>query len=726
MAHKLADELLKEILTVPLLVPDELFADTGPISPFSKAAYSAADVLLVCKRWMRVATPALYHTVVIRSTAQANALAAALKRNPDFGMYIKKLRLEGAYGDRLKILATTSPDISDFCMSLAIWADSGITGLTKVMSAINPRRVVLTTAIPYHEKFGNKKHTEVFNKLCSCIQSWTNLETFYLSGSSAVTSPELLRHSTLAEALTKSTSLRSVHIWLDRWPGFPAWDTTRRRFLETLASNHSISRFYVHAVQSYGYFIDALSSEIPDFMDSRVVVMDSTVPVVSAPTDMTAGDLAHNPFYIPMANAPEATRRDIWSHILDFAVAPRTIAGIKQHDWAWYDGGYFDVATAKSLMLTSHAFAATVIPLLCRHLAPQTDTAVATVLQYMEAYNVPGSTVQSFSSFQHPETIRLIRSLTQLRVCAVPSSNTILASVGRTSGATLQRLTLKSNSLPTDRATTASLYSFTALTTLCSEYGSTHSIARAKDLPPDAALANLRTVKLRDTSALNVLEPFSLPNLAHVICEWTSFSEGDCFLPRHKWKEGRKYIRPGVLTDAAKYIIAPGPAVRFDTSLPYGRRKPIDRFLARHGSKLRTLKVASTAGIDLACCSSLQTLEICEIWGKSLNVPFPDGHPVLRQLKLHWYLDLGCARSERPHWIVLFQRLTRTLFPSLQEVHLLYDPGEKEAGIWPATERDIKKSLWPKNAETLAAQGITLFDHTGRSWRPRLVAPSRR
>lgn len=173
MAHKLADELLKEILSPPLLVPDELFANTGAVSPFSRATYSAADVLLVCKRWMRVATPALYSTVIIRSLAQAQALAVALSRNPDFGRYIKKLRLEGAYGVNLAKIGLVSPNISDLCFSLSIWADASNSGLLKLLSAVNPKRVVLTTAPAKIVK--NKQLAEVVKKLCDRIPLWTKL-----------------------------------------------------------------------------------------------------------------------------------------------------------------------------------------------------------------------------------------------------------------------------------------------------------------------------------------------------------------------------------------------------------------------------------------------------------------------------------------------------------------------------------------------------------------------
>lgn len=178
MAHKLADELLKEILSPQLLVPDELFADTGAVSPFSKATYSAGDVLLVCKRWMRVATPSLYHTVIIRSLAQAQALAAALTSNPDFGRHIKRLRIEGAYGEHLAKIAPVASGIVDFCFTLSIWADAGTGGLLKLLPAINPERVWITTSPPKIIK--NKKHSVVVKTLSSSIPRWTKLVRFSL------------------------------------------------------------------------------------------------------------------------------------------------------------------------------------------------------------------------------------------------------------------------------------------------------------------------------------------------------------------------------------------------------------------------------------------------------------------------------------------------------------------------------------------------------------------
>ena len=44
-----------------------------------------------------VATP-LYHVVILRSKAQAQALETTLRENPQLGTYIKKLWIEDGYG----------------------------------------------------------------------------------------------------------------------------------------------------------------------------------------------------------------------------------------------------------------------------------------------------------------------------------------------------------------------------------------------------------------------------------------------------------------------------------------------------------------------------------------------------------------------------------------------------------------------------------------------------
>ncbi|KAJ7700717.1 hypothetical protein B0H17DRAFT_845319, partial [Mycena rosella] len=109
----LLDEVVSEILSPALTVPDEVFSDTSDVSPFAGCSESSSAYLVVCKSWLRVATPLLYHVVMLRSTAQAQALAQVLSRNVGLGPFIKKLRVEGGYGAAMGTILQLSPNISD-------------------------------------------------------------------------------------------------------------------------------------------------------------------------------------------------------------------------------------------------------------------------------------------------------------------------------------------------------------------------------------------------------------------------------------------------------------------------------------------------------------------------------------------------------------------------------------------------------------------------------------
>ncbi|KAJ7651135.1 hypothetical protein FB45DRAFT_732177, partial [Roridomyces roridus] len=114
----LPDEIVSEILSPALKVPDDLFFDTSETSPFANFTPSTSAYLLVCKDWLRVATPLLYSVVVLRSKAQAMALASVLKANPEFGRFIKKLRVEGGYGPSMHAILKSAPNITDLFLSL--------------------------------------------------------------------------------------------------------------------------------------------------------------------------------------------------------------------------------------------------------------------------------------------------------------------------------------------------------------------------------------------------------------------------------------------------------------------------------------------------------------------------------------------------------------------------------------------------------------------------------
>lgn len=175
MIDRLPNELLREILSPPLQVADQRFADNGLVSPFNAVRLSASRMLLVCKRWMRIGTSLLYETVIIRSEAQAQALAFALSKNPQFGEYIKKIRVEGAYV-YLSDIAKLAPKVTDLCFTLALRTKDNVTGLIALLDSVNPNRVIITL----HEEVNNKKHAAVLDVLCDRVVEWTNMVSYSL------------------------------------------------------------------------------------------------------------------------------------------------------------------------------------------------------------------------------------------------------------------------------------------------------------------------------------------------------------------------------------------------------------------------------------------------------------------------------------------------------------------------------------------------------------------
>jgi len=169
MAHKLADELLKEILAPPLRVRDALFNDVSRVSPFSKAQQSASDVLLVCKRWMRVGTPALYESVVIRSKAQAAALSTALTRNAEFGRFTRKLRLEGTYAQYLNsTVISTMPNIVELCIPIGMMAADKPNDLQALLERTAPH-IQKLLLVNYRGSRQNSTRTKLIEKIATTV-----------------------------------------------------------------------------------------------------------------------------------------------------------------------------------------------------------------------------------------------------------------------------------------------------------------------------------------------------------------------------------------------------------------------------------------------------------------------------------------------------------------------------------------------------------------------------
>ena len=170
MVDKIANELLQMILEPLLHVPDEIFCSCSKTAFGCNVKFPTSSLLLVCKKWLKVATPLLYKVVVLRSTAQAQALAEVFSQYPVLPLYVRKIRLEGAYSCLWDVIRPCS-NLHTICFTLDIYAVTLVTGLCRSLNSINPTRVILLDRCDTK----NVKIEQVFCKLIDCIPRWTNL-----------------------------------------------------------------------------------------------------------------------------------------------------------------------------------------------------------------------------------------------------------------------------------------------------------------------------------------------------------------------------------------------------------------------------------------------------------------------------------------------------------------------------------------------------------------------
>ncbi|KAJ7604116.1 hypothetical protein FB45DRAFT_1070738 [Roridomyces roridus] len=276
-------QIISEILSPALRVSDEKFSDTSLVSPFTEYSESPSAYLLVCKSWLRVATPLLYHVVVIRSKAQAKALAQALFSNRDLGQSIKRLRVEGGYGAPMRTILQSSPHVSHLVVSLDVFSSDNTAGLCD--------------GLP--KPAGNKMALNLVDGLVKAIVGWDRLRVLHL--------PHLLRRPTLIDALLNPKKLHTIVVPDVFWAGkvYSKFKTCPLRAIQ-------ITSTYP------GDIVDRLATERPEH-HSLVQFMNLVKP--SRPSDVELSDAfsdispSLNPHFIPMeAASPEVKGNGLEAH----------------------------------------------------------------------------------------------------------------------------------------------------------------------------------------------------------------------------------------------------------------------------------------------------------------------------------------------------------------------------------------------------------------------------
>ncbi|KAG2017513.1 hypothetical protein CC2G_007019 [Coprinopsis cinerea AmutBmut pab1-1] len=336
VSSQLPDEIIKEILTPALHVPDASFASSAWVSPFAEYQLTSSTVLAVCKSWLRVATPLLYETVILRSKAQAQALAATLKKNPQLGLFVKKIRLEGGYGNSVYDILKRCSDVVDLWITTSLHATESVGGYARGFQLINPRRLILKDVSYPRLAIIRQLHGILLDVMRT---KWKKLDIFHWSGGhgfedsflKAVASSkvptvcfeeDILRYSaSILPQLSKIPTLESITIHTKREK--PEFD-----------SPPPVDDFPFYFFDEHRELNSVLKSD-RDLYNKVTFVDPDPTPRLSASQGVRTSakkDVAFsaplNPDFRPLSRASDADRKRIWTEIIRHAVDMAETSGI--------------------------------------------------------------------------------------------------------------------------------------------------------------------------------------------------------------------------------------------------------------------------------------------------------------------------------------------------------------------------------------------------------------
>ncbi|KAJ7611828.1 hypothetical protein FB45DRAFT_1009632 [Roridomyces roridus] len=674
--NSLPDEIISEILSPALQVPDHKFADIGEESPFAEYAESPSAYLLVCKAWLRVATPLLYNVVVIRSKAQAKALAQALLKNKDLGQFIKRLRVEGGYGAPMRTILQSSPNISDLSISLNIFSSDSTSGLCAGLPLVNPTRLIFQIC---RKTPANQMVTKLVTTLRNLAPNWDRLSVLKI--------PSFLYQDELLESLNE---MRTIHTLVVPSLFAAAW----------------FFRIFKDSPLRCVQVTEGVSGDLEGFLDNfkgleamiRFTKEERAGSNTASSGDLTVAQIGapSNPEFIPMEAARTEVKEFIWKRILYFALSVPELeeepeSKIPPQLPILLVSKYFNRLALPyyyaHIILTKYGYSSNLVSVVERN--PWLGSHIRTIVGELDESYVVESDYSSDDDSEAAQRVRARRDLAAVILSQTTGLEALLSqdvySPGdtpdrsdggiswealeialETCGSTLQKLATRICAASSPMAPI--IFSrFTALKSLVWECKTLFDL----DEIPSAALPCLTDLTLAKfhPSFVVALTRMELPSLRTlVLCEHETEPTMD-FLRSHGNKVVDLTCSYGEV--GTKHIFELCPNIKI-----------LGLYLPHPNSP--TLKVTTSFVSENVISSTL-------------------GKVVLHDSYLH----------RNPYWETLFLTLNSRCFPSLREI-------QGNGCQWPTNERDIAKSPWVRWAEILAKKDISLADYTGKKWRVRL------
>ncbi|KAJ7348805.1 hypothetical protein DFH08DRAFT_1079253 [Mycena albidolilacea] len=660
--NSLPDEIISEILSPALKVSDEVFSDTSDVSPFAKYSESTSAYLLVCKSWLRVATPLLYNVVILRSKAQAKALSVALSGNEQLGQFIKKLRVEGGYGPPMHTILKCSPNISDLFLSLAIYSSDNTSGLCKGLSLINPTRLILRDS-EGRKSLVNKMVSQLLDALSKSIPKWDRLRVF-----DCPFTMQPFRTETVILPLAQGNRLHTLTL-----PNIHGLVWAHAVFKGCPLKVIHIKRPVENWEERY------LPETDPVLMSLLKFERWAPPKVQESAVDLPFIAPSLNPSFIPMAGAPAEVYDVILARILYFAMAvPHRLPlllvsktfhrlGLPHHYTHVVLRQLMHISQFGSIILNNPSVGPHVRSLALKYwdwhdeedessVDDRADAMLTILSQTSGALRITGEALSMTSMSYH---------------MAASISWDGFAAMARCSGHTLREFSVKIDS--TTHPSAAVFADLVALRILEWKCGASFLLT---EIPQDG-FPNLEDLQISsaDESFLTALSLMDLGSLRRVNL-WESGINVDAFLDAHGPKLTELSLSHSNLRTSKDKIIEVCSNLRSMTirSLPYNRDKPPE---AIHFSSPHAV-VASLTKI-------------------TLDVSYFSKIP----------------KDEMAAWDRFFTDFQLESFPNLREM-------EVKCCVWPTSEREIAKSCWVRWAEILLKRNISLADKDGTKWRPRL------
>ncbi|KAJ7127547.1 hypothetical protein C8R43DRAFT_695974 [Mycena crocata] len=648
-----------------------MFSNILETSPFASYSVSSSTILLVNKVWRRAGTPFLYNVIILRSIAQAAALAAVLKGDENLGKFVKKLRVEGGFGSHMQHILERTPNVVDLFLSAMIYATDSASGLVLGLPLLNPTRVTLFE----QRRLKNNGVTQLFSVLADGISNWTKLTTVSLSRPPAGDSSR----NKLRNAICSSTSLTTLSILFSTKDDFLP-------FLNEVANIPSLLAIDLRPswtpddIHLYGDYVFHTSRAHPKLKSVIKIHRRRADAQVPQPTTVPAVPASLPRADAPMVSAPQSVADLIWTRILFFAMVP---ADIDPNPYMYEHIAEKANRTRRNLIFVSRTITRLAVPYLYGYPLLSSERMVQRFSDGLKAAPFLGLFVRE---------IRVHTSLADR----------------------VQR-----DRQPGPSPNLSPIFACTpALTRLSGRDRKPIRMSREEF----ELLARTAGSSLVEFTGYCVAGRLPYPEIFNhfTALRWLGWAADQCFIAP---------IHPAALPNLSRLDVASMgmlPAF-FQTAPPRLRHLVLGPdvfdfmpFIRQHGAKITTLETHHLSRETFLFCPALTHLTLAGTWGEKALVTtellsFPERHLSLTKLVIT--KELRWCRSKTATleiWRRFFASAQYIDFPALREIQVsCYDFN------WPTTEHAISKSLWVRS-ERLLEYNIRLTDRAGVHWRPRL------